>query len=87
MSDLKSSKIEDIKGHLYDREDQGFQGRHFEGKLSQIGFKAKDDWGEKQNNDGEDNQIEMKKPKSSIFKKFFIVSIIFFCWSIGFCFL
>lgn len=86
MSDLKGSKIEDIKGHLYDREDQGFQGRHFEGKLSQIGFKTKDDWEENQDKKEEYNQIEMKKPKSSIFKKFFIISIIFFIGALGFAF-
>lgn len=86
MSEEKHSKIEDLKSHLYDRNDTKFQGRHFEGILHKMNYKASNDWNNETKKDEIKAEEEMKKKHSSIFKKFFIVSIIFFIGALGFAF-
>jgi len=85
MAEGNHSKIEDVKSHLYDHGDKS-SGHHFEGELHKIKYKVDEEWkrDEKLQNDLEKN--EMRKPKSSIFKKFFIGAIIFFIGAIGFAF-
>lgn len=73
-------KIEDIKRHLYDYEDT-VSHRTREGIIHTINHHADTEWKSEENvNTNED----MKKPKISIFKKFFLSSIIFFVASLVF---
>jgi hypothetical protein len=71
-------KIEDVKRQLYDREDSVTH-RSKEGVIHVVNHKVENEW----TND-EINKDKMKKPKTSIFKKFFIFSIFFFICAIGF---
>ncbi|MEI7688678.1 MAG: hypothetical protein WCI91_00655 [Candidatus Nomurabacteria bacterium] len=73
------NKIEDIKRHLYDPVDTVAH-RIKEGTLHNINHKVDPEWGGGSESEGSNN---MKKPKASIFKKFFIFSIIFFIIAIG----
>jgi hypothetical protein len=73
------NKIEDIKRHLYDPVDTVAH-RIKEGTLHSVKHKVEPEW------DGgpeDENQNNMRKPKASIFKKFFIFSIIFFVVAIA----
>lgn len=81
MAEEKRSKIEDIKSHLYDLGDKS-SGHHFEGELHEVKYKVNQEW------EGPDNlnKNEMRQPRTSIFKKFFIGAIIFFIGAIGFAF-
>lgn len=82
MIEDSKNKIEDEKMHLYDVTDENVN-HHLEGVLHQIGHKVSSEW----QHEEEDNIIENmknKKPKMSIFKKFFIASIIFFLIAAGF---
>ncbi len=72
-------KIEDIKRRLYDHEDNVTH-RTKEGILHIINHKVDSDWKHEEETDPTE---DMKKPPTSIFKKFFIVSIIFFFIAIG----
>lgn len=66
-------KIEDIKRHLYDPVDTTTHRVH-DGVLHTINHKVEPEW----RNEEINNALSMRKPKTSIFKKFFIASIIFF---------
>jgi hypothetical protein len=68
------SKIEDIKRRLYERNDSVSK-RKREGVIHEVDHKVPTDWNEE--NQSIDN-FKMKKPKTSIFKKFFVFSLIFF---------
>jgi len=72
------NKIEDIKRHLYDPVDTVTHRTH-EGVLHTINHKVEPEW----RNEEINNSISMRKPKNSIFKKFFIASIIFFFIAVG----
>ena len=73
------NKIEDIKRHLYDPVDTVAH-RIKEGTLHTVKHKVEPEWGGGPEGDNSNN---MKKPKASIFKKFFIFSIIFFIIAVG----
>ena len=66
MAEEKHSKIEDIKDNLYDRKDTT-SGRHFKGILHKVKYKAPQEW--QKDEDLNSSLEEMKKPKTSIFKK------------------
>jgi hypothetical protein len=79
-----NSKIEDIKRRLYEREDT-ISERPREGVLHQVTHKAPEDWqgGIKKADDSNQNK-NMKKPSTSIFKYFFILAVVFFIAAIGY---
>jgi hypothetical protein len=77
MSDTEN-KIEDIKRRLYEPEDRVTH-RTKEATLHKIEHKVESEWKHEEN---ETNN--MRKPKTSIFKKFFILSIIFFIGAVIF---
>lgn len=75
--DRQSSKIEDIKRKLYDREDKNT--RHFrEGVLHSVQHNVANVWAKPESKD-----VDLPKHKSSFFKKFFIGAVIFFICAIG----
>ena len=69
MIDNSRDKIEDIKRNLYDPKNKDIN-HHLEGVLHDIPRKVNKEW--------EKEEIENKKPKMSILKKFFIASFLFF---------
>ncbi|MCX6754073.1 MAG: hypothetical protein NTV03_03405, partial [Candidatus Nomurabacteria bacterium] len=73
-------KIEDIKRHLYDPVDTVTHRIH-EGVLHKVNHKVEPEW---RNEELNNSMSDMRKPKTSIFKKFFIVAIIFFFGAAGF---
>ena len=74
-------KIEGIKRRLYEPVDTVTH-RSKEGVLHPVKHKVSEEW-----KSGEDASLDnMKKPKISIFKKFFIIAIIFFVVAMGFAF-
>ena len=75
------SKIEDIKHRLYERENTA-SNRPREGVLHEISHNVKEEWNG--DNKKDDDNLNMKKPPTSIFKKFFIAAILFFIAAIGF---
>jgi len=77
----KYNKIEDIKHHLYDRVDTTTN-RPRVGIIHPIEHKVSLEW-EKEINPEEETQ-KMKKPPTSIFKKFFIAAVIFFIGALVF---
>lgn len=81
MLENEYNKIEDIKHRLYDPMDTT-SGQHHESVLHPQTFKIADKWKTENNNDN----TKMKKPKISLFKKFFIASVIFFVCALGFAF-
>lgn len=84
MFEEGKSKIEDMKRHLYDPNDHAI-GHQREGVLHQVKHNVSTDW-----QDEKDVNFDMKnkskKPQTSIFKKFFLISLIFFIGAIGFAF-
>ena len=81
MLENTRSKIEDIKRHLYDREDTTTH-RHGEDILHKKNFKVASGWQDE--TPKEDDSMKMRKPPTSIFKKIFILSAIFFLGAVGF---
>ena len=77
MSDSEN-KIEDIKRRLYEPTDT-VSHRVREGTLHTINHKVEHEW----KHEDSENSMNNKKPKASIFKKFFIFSIIFFVIALG----
>lgn len=75
-------KIEKIKHHLYDPVDTVSHRIH-EGTLHTINHKVEPEW---RNEELNNSLNKMRKPKTSIFKKFFIVAIIFFIGAAAFSF-
>ena len=74
------NKIEDIKRRLYEPLDTVTHRTH-EGVLHTVNHKVESEW----KNEEIDNSLNMiKKPKTSIYKKFFIASIIFFFIAVGY---
>ncbi len=74
------SKIEGIKRRLYERNDT-VSHRVKEGVIHPVKHSVNNEWDNK-----ELNLDDMKKPHTSIFKKFFIFSIIFLLCSLGIAF-
>ncbi len=83
MPENEKHKIEDIKRHLYDQEDT-ISKRHHEGVLHPQSFKVAESWETDKNEDLNSQNNQMKKPKTSIFKKFFFGSLIFFIGALSF---
>ncbi|MFA6355068.1 MAG: hypothetical protein WCW65_01430, partial [Candidatus Paceibacterota bacterium] len=76
----KEDKIENIKRRLYDPIDT-VSHRVQEGTMHTINHKVEQEWRNEELNNSLSN---MRKPKTSIFKKFFILAIIFFFGAAGF---
>jgi len=86
MPEESKNKIEDIKRNLYDPNDKA-TGHQREGILHQVKHKVLGEWHDRPSGGikEEDNMnYKFKKPPMSIFKKFFIISAIFFVVAIGF---
>jgi len=81
MIEESKHKIEDAKIHLYDAKDKNVD-RHLTGVLHQVPHKVSLDWQDDESIKKED--MKNKKPKMSIFKKFFIFAILFFLGAAGF---
>lgn len=81
MVEENKSKIEELKKKLYDPNYQTRSG-YREGVLHQVRREVKEDWDVDKEKEKMKNQP--RKPKSSIFKKFFIVSMIFFIGALGY---
>lgn len=71
--------------HLYDPNDHSM-GHQREGVLHQVNHEVKEEWKDDQQRREENMKNKFKKPRRSIFKKFFIVSVIFFVGALGFAF-
>lgn len=86
MVDESENKIEDVKRHLYDPNDH-VMGHQREGVLHQVNHKVSPNWqGDEPNRNNEDMNKKNKKPPMSPFKKFFIISALFFIGALGFAF-
>jgi len=85
MSEENKSKIEEVKTHLYDPNDKVI-GHQREGILHQVSHRVNSEWQDNQSKKEENMINKFKKPPVSPFKKFFIVSIIFFIGALGFAF-
>ena len=83
MHEENKNKIEDIKRNLYDPNDKTI-GHQREGILHPVKHKVLGKWSdEATKKEGGINSIFIKPPMS-VFKKFFIASIIFFVGALGF---
>ncbi len=85
MIEDSRNKIEDIKRNLYDPNDKSM-GHQREGILHQISHKVNEEWKNDDIKIGDNMNKKFKKPPMSIFKKFFLASIIFFVGALGFAF-
>jgi len=85
MLENDHNRIEDIKRRLYDPKDTGVDRRH-EGVLHPQRFKVANEWKRDVPPSDTTTNIQMKKPKTSFFKKFFIGAVIFFVGALGFAF-
>lgn len=83
MLEESKNKIEDIKRHLYDPNDK-IMGHQREGILHQVSHPVSEEWQSDVIKPEDKMNNKFKKPPVSIFKKFFIVSMIFFVGAIGF---
>ncbi len=85
MIEENKNKIEDVKRNLYDPNDKSM-GHQREGILRPIKHKVLKEWSDNVTQKKEGMNNLFKKPPMSIFKKFFIASIIFFIGALGFAF-
>lgn len=87
MNENSKDKIEDVKRTLYDPNDK-VMGHKRDGILHQISHNAPSEWQDspKAQTNTSDMKNNFKKPPVSIFKKFFIISFIFFIAALGFAF-
>jgi len=85
MSDDNKSKIEDMKMHLYDSDDKSVSHQR-EGVLHPIKHDVSVEWKDSSSKQENDMRNKFKKTSVSIFKKFFIISVIFFIGALGFAF-
>ncbi|MCX6754657.1 MAG: hypothetical protein NTU81_02410 [Candidatus Nomurabacteria bacterium] len=83
MIEDSKNKIEDIKRHLYDPNDKTI-GHQREGILHQVNHPVSEEWKIDESNLNDKMNNKYKKPPVSIFKKFFIISAVFFVGAIGF---
>jgi len=79
------NKIEDVKRHLYDPNDKSMSHQR-EGILHQVNHNVSLEWQDGQSKQEDNMKNKFKKPPVSIFKKFFLVSFIFFIGALGFAF-
>jgi hypothetical protein len=85
MFEEEKNKIEDVKSRLYDPNNKNV-GHQREGILHQVNHHVSEEWKDSQVKKEEGMNNKFKKPPVSIFKKFFIASIIFFIGALGFAF-
>lgn len=85
MSEDSKNKIEDVKRNLYDPNDKSMSHQR-EGILHQINHNVPLSWQDEPVKQEGEMKTKFKKPHMSIFKKFFIVSVIFFVGALGFAF-
>jgi len=80
-SNENRNRIEDVKRHLYDAQDQTVN-KAREGVLHTVNHPVPSTW----NVGGNADNLDMKKNKkpTSIFRKFFLGAIIFFVATLGF---
>jgi hypothetical protein len=83
MLEGNKNKIEDIKRTLYDPSDKAV-GHQREGILHNIHHNVSSDWQSNQNLQDDNIRGKLKKPPMSIFKKFFIISLVFFVIALGY---
>lgn len=84
MEGENKDKIEDVKMRLYDPNDKSMTHER-EGLLHQINHKVDLDWKPDLATDKDDDmKNKFRKPRVSIFKKFFVVSMIFFVGALGY---
>lgn len=83
MGGEEKHKIEDVKMDLYDPNDHSIGHQH-EGILHQVKHPVSVKW--KDEPTKTENDMKNKKPPLSIFKKFFILALIFFVGALGFAF-
>ncbi len=82
--DQPRSRIEDVKRHLYDREDTTASRAHA-GVLHPVPHKVPASWQTNLNQGSSTSEdMKMKKPGMSGFKKFFISALIFFVGALGY---
>ncbi|MFA4853515.1 MAG: hypothetical protein WC599_13440 [Bacteroidales bacterium] len=85
MIEESKNKIEDIKRYLYDPNDKSMSHQR-EGILHQVNHNVSLEWQDSQAKQEDNMKNKFKKPPVSIFKKFFLVSFIFFIGALGFAF-
>lgn len=88
MIEDNKNKIEDIKRTLYDPNDKS-TGHQREGILHNVSHNVSMDWDNNQNTQTQkenNTKNKFRKPPMSIFKKFFIISFVFFIGALGFAF-
>lgn len=83
MVDDSKNKIEDLKMNLYNPGNK-MSNKQREGVLHQVRHDVLDEWKEETSEQTEEMKNKSKKPKTSIFKKFFIFALIFFVGAIGY---
>jgi hypothetical protein len=83
MGEDDKNKIEDVKRHLYDPNDHAFNHQR-EGVLHQVNHEVPLEWNNTNFKNENDMKNKFRKPPVSIFKKFFIASLIFFICALGF---
>jgi len=84
MIDNTRDKIEDLKKHLYDVKNKEVN-HHLEGVLHQVSYKVPSKWNDDElKKEIEEISSKNKKPKTSIFKKMFFGSLIFFVIALGY---
>jgi hypothetical protein len=85
MLEENKNKIEDVKRTLYDPNDKSM-GHQREGLLHPLKHKVLEEWSDNMAKKEDNINNKFIKPPISIFKKFFIISIIFFIGALGFAF-
>lgn len=85
MSEESKDKIEDIKKTLYDPNNKSMS-RKIEGILHTVNHDVPLKWEDIQPEKEDSMKHLYKKPPVSIFKKFFIISLIFFIGALGYAF-
>ena len=85
MPEENKNRIEDVKRNLYDPNDKSMS-HQTEGVLHQVNHDVSSEWKDSQSNQEDNMKDKFKKPSGSIFKKFFIVALIFFIGALGFAF-
>src|SRR4051812_19510950 len=83
MPDNDRQKIEDVKRHLYDP-DGNITRRPHEGVLHPIEHQVASTWKPEKDPENEALLNVMKKPPTSIFKKFFLGAVVFFLCAVAF---
>jgi hypothetical protein len=83
MNEEGKNKIEDIKQSLYDSSNRAV-GHQREGILHPVNHKVSLEWEDSNLNKEDDMNNKFKKPPVSGFKKFFLISVIFFVAALGF---